>query len=216
MEIAKENKGKVYIIDFDDYCDNTVSCLYILEEIKNKYPDFKCTLFTIPSRCNMTTIDRAKSLGDWIALAPHGYFHTKGECLGWTAEETVDKIRLAAAAGIDAPIFKAPAWLLDAEVYEACKQLDYVVASHKDFRIPFSNRLVAGPVKEYVYNAPNLRLKWTRSIHGHVSNVSGNWIKDMWEDGRISFREGAKFIHTWEAAVTEESKYNPLREKANV
>ena len=176
-------KGRTFVVDFDDLCDNVVETLGTVEKCKEKWPDFQCTLFAIPARLSVGNIAVAKELdekygGGWLALAPHGYFHTRGECLGWTKQEAIDKIMMAKEMGIDAPIFRAPAWLLDVDVYRACEELGYVVASHGEFRIPVRNRGDLGPVREYVYNDVRLRKKGTRAIHGHLTNVSGNWIED--------------------------------------
>ena len=138
-------------------------------------------------------------MGDWIKLAPHGYFHTRGECFAWTDTEAEEKIKRARDAGISERVFRAPGWLLDANIYDACDRLDYVVASHADFRVPDTRR--TSRPKEYVYNAVTLRAKGTRGVHGHLTPVSGNYIKDMWEDGRLGFGKRHKFITCLEAAV---------------
>ncbi len=175
-------RKRIFAVDFDDYCDNSMEdTLPVLKRLREKYPNFTCTLFTIPMRTSPGTIAAAKSLGDWVSLAPHGYFHTKGECLAWTPEEAEDKIKIAAEMGIDSPTFRAPAWLLDIDVYRACKKLNYTVASHRNFRIPNTGAW------EYVYNDPAKRAKGVRGVHGHCTPVSGNFIKDMEKDGRLGF-----------------------------
>lgn len=181
--------------DFDDFFDGTVSELQTLASVKRRTPGFKCTLYTIPTRTSSGTIDAAKRWNDiakeeWIQLAPHGWRHTKGECLGWTDEEAAEKIRLAAKMGIDAPIFRAPGWLLDADVYTACGKLDYAVASHKLFRIAKTG------VPEYIYN---YRFPGHRNIsatHGHLTNAdsSTDYIGTLLEHGSLDYKEDAKFV----------------------
>lgn len=206
--------ARPYIVDFDDYCDATVGELEYVRLAKEKWPALKVTLFAIPARCIPSTIqavrdlnakylDPAVDVDDWLTLAPHGYFHTKGECLGWSAQEAQDKIGLARDMGITAPIFRAPGWLLDADVYEACGKVSYIVASHREMRVPFKGRVPFGPIPEYVYNDPAMRFPRSRAIHGHMTPVSGNYIKDMWEDGRFSVPPKHNFLHTWEAGVVE-------------
>jgi hypothetical protein len=192
----------------DDLADSTVDSLQYIEAFKVARPAFKVTLFTIPARCSQATLDTARALdakygGGWLQLAPHGWYHTRGECLGWTQAEAVAKITAARDCGIDAPIFRAPAWLLDVDTYRACHELGYVVASHTDFRVPRSRRGDLGDVKEYVYNDVRYRLKGTRSIHGHLSPVSGNDIKDMSKDGRLAVPDKHEFIHAQDAAVVD-------------
>ncbi len=192
-------RNRIYVVDFDDFCDATVDELEVLKGLKQKYPTFTCTLFTIPSRTSPSTVDAAKQLGDWIKLAPHGYFHTKGECLGWTEDEAMYKIECGRDAGLDEKCFRAPAWLLDSNTYTACDRMGYVVASDVDFRIP-STRRDTYP-REYIYNTPIGRFKGTRSVHGHLTPVAGNYIKDMLDDGRLAFGKKHKFLTCVEASV---------------
>lgn len=195
------SKLRTYVVDFDDYCDASIGELRHLQRLRDEYEDFKVTLFTIPhpSRTSDATIAAAKSLGDWVSLAPHGWWHSRGECLSWTEEEALKKIGAARERGIDAPIFRAPAWLLDGEVYRACHKLDYVLASHNVYRVPGSG------IKEYVYNNVALRKKGTRAIHGHVTPVADNYISDMVENGSFGFIKAKRrdFAFCHDAAVVE-------------
>jgi hypothetical protein len=198
---AKKTK-RYFVVDFDDYCDSTMAdTIGPLTQLKEQYPLLKVTLFTIPSRTSPQTIAAAEALGDWVALAPHGYFHTRGECLAWSDEEAYKKIKAARDMGLTAPIFRAPGWLLDGDTYIACQKLDISVASHNLFRIPQTG------VPEYVYNLVQGRSKGVRPIHGHVSPVSGNFIRDMIKDGRLSFPVKADFKFCHEATVILEPKY---------
>lgn len=179
------SRPRTYCVDFDDYCDVVVDRLDLLVALKEKIPPLLVTLYTIPQRTSAASIAAAKALGSWVQLAPHGWRHTRGECLSWTSDEAVDKISLARDMGIDAPIFRAPAWLLDAEVYDACKSLGYAVASHKTFRITDTT------VPEYIYN---WRGSGVKGVHGHMTQVSGNYIEDMLKDGRLDLPASASFV----------------------
>lgn len=184
------NSSKPFCVDFDDLCDATRHTLPLIQELSDKYPRFRCTLYTIPQRTSAETIDEAKGIKG-VQLAPHGWRHTKGECLSWTDEETEAKIVIAAERGIDAPVFKAPGWLIDGPVYSACEKLNYVIASHDTFRIPNTG------VLEYIYNRYN---RYYKPVHGHLSKVehgaaSKNYIKDMKEQGHLDFKEGTEFTH---------------------
>lgn len=175
---------KPFCVEFDDLCDASARRLDLLKDLKEKHPGFQVTLFTIPCRTSAGTIARAKSLGNWVKLAPHGWRHTRGECLAWTDEEARKKIQLARDMGIDYPCFRAPAWLLDGDVYKACDDLRISVASHKMFRLKHTG------VREYVYNMPRGKF---RAVHGHLTNCADNFIDDMLRDGRLSFPENAVF-----------------------
>lgn len=182
-----------YCVDFDDLTDSTATPgLEVLSEIKLACPDFKVTLFAIPQRLTDSTIAKVKEVGaGWIQLAPHGWRHTRGECLSWNDEEARSKIELAAARGIDAPVFRAPAWLLDAHTYEACRQLKYVVASHCQFRVPNTN------VPEYIYNYSTNG--WI-GVHGHLTPVANNFILKMRDEGKLTFARNATFAYPQDLA----------------
>lgn len=187
------------VVDFDDLCDNTVDTLDILCALRAKYPQFKATIFTIPARCSEETIAKAREANhlaqeNWMQLAPHGWRHTRGECLSWTDTEAVDKIRLAKSLGIDAPVFRAPAWLLDADVYDACGALHYVVASHDEFRVPNTG------VKEYIYNHRRKHRTKFIGIHGHLTPVMGNFIRDMLHRGDLNFADDTTFLFPQDVA----------------
>lgn len=202
MSEETKYRNRTYVVDFDDYCDAVVDELEVLKGLRERYPTFVCTLFTIPARTSPSTIQAARELGDWVKLAPHGYFHTRGECLGWSKDEAVRKIEAARSLGIGTmdgeKCFRAPAWLLDADVYDAADDLDVVIASHREFRIPSANR-ISSP-REYVYNDASRRRKGTRAVHGHLTPVAGNYIRDMLEEGKLSFGKKHKFLNIEEAA----------------
>jgi hypothetical protein len=184
-------------MDFDDLCDAVKDRLDDLARLKEQVPQLKVTLFAIPMRCSETLIHRALELGtDWLALAPHGWRHTRGECLAWTDDEAREKITMAREMGLDAPIFKPPAWLADAMVYDALAELDLAIASHRQ-------QLIRHPtVRQYVYNDRQLRRKVV-PIHGHLTPVMDNWLVDMLKDGRITpqWLARQKFAWPWEVAT---------------
>lgn len=182
-----------YVVDFDDLCDATVGTLDTLARIKEKEPDFCCTLFTIPKRTSQATLQRAKGLGSWVALAPHGWRHTRGECLGWSTVEAAFKFAEAKDMGLDAPIFKAPAWLSDEDIYKAAALANIAIADHKDF----SPNNPGCPV--YRYNDPFYRMRGTSPVHGHLTPVCDNFIDDMLADGRLSFASKSTFLFCHEA-----------------
>ena len=175
-------------MDFDDLADSTVAKLEHVARLKDRMPALKVTLFAIPAKCSDATIAAAKALGDWVALAPHGHAHTLGECYSMTDDEIVEKIEWAASRGIDAPAFRAPRWILDLGVYEACKRLDYTVADHKDYRI------LGTSAKVYTYNKPLRDPAYTR-VHGHLPNVSNNGIAEHFHEFVFPNATEFKFVH---------------------
>jgi hypothetical protein len=177
-----------YCVDFDDLCDATLDVVEgKIVPLIAKYPNIKVTLFTIPTRTSPRTITKVALLKEWVQMAPHGWRHTRGECLAWSDFEAREKIKLAADMGIDAPTFRAPGWLLDAAVYDACDELGYAVASHREHRIEDTL------VKEYIYNAANFAPLVTK-IHGHLTPVMDNCITDMLRRGELEFPSNAEFV----------------------
>jgi predicted deacetylase len=168
-------KAKALVMDFDDLCDATREKLTHVQRLKAAMPNLKVTLFTIPTRTSPETIAAAKELGEWITLGMHGWRHTLGECWSWTAAEARDKMQRAFDAGIDGKVFRAPKWVIDAETYLAAKELGWVIADHKDFRI------LGSGCRVYTYNRPLRDLPYIR-VHGHLPNVSDNGIEEHFSE----------------------------------
>jgi hypothetical protein len=167
--------SKPIILDFDDLCDNTVEKLGWISRLKDRMPELKVTLFTIPARTSDATIRQARDLGPWVALGMHGWIHTLGECWSWTREDAVARMQAAAGRGIDAGVFRAPKWVIDAETYLAARDLDWVIADHRDFRVGGTG------ARTYTYNATLRNPPWIR-VHGHLPDVSGNGIAEHFDD----------------------------------
>lgn len=185
------NTDKPICMDFDDLCDATVGKLDLIAKLKTAMPNLKLTLFAIPARCSPTTIACARSLGPWVSLGMHGWRHTLGECWSWTSEDALARMQAARDMGIDGGVFRAPRWLIDAETYMAAKEMDWVIADHKD------NRILGTGARTYTYNQPLRNPKWTR-VHGHLPNVSGNGIEDHFQD--FIFPPTSTFLHITEIA----------------
>jgi hypothetical protein len=197
-----------YVVDFDDLTDDVAErSLEFLTGIRKQHPAFQATLFTIPNRTSEDTIAEFASY-PWLALAPHGWHHTRGECLTWTIHEAVDKITLARQKGIIAPAFRAPAWLIGRPVYEACRDLGIVVCDHKD------NYLHVPSCNVYRYNDPAWRAPKIRPVHGHLTNSEAvdNYIGAMIADNRLSFATEAQFKFPWQ--VSKEMNELPKQEVA--
>jgi len=97
--------------------------------------------------------------------------------------------------GINAPVFRAPAWLINRATYEACIDTEMVVADHAE------NYLHVPGSKVYRYNDPAWRKPKTTPVHGHLTQCAvDNYIEDMIADNRLSFADKATFIWPWQAA----------------
>jgi hypothetical protein len=141
--------------------------------MKERDPNFKVTLFAIPTRCGDQLLGSYDQHKSWIELAVHGWRHARHECLGWTSEETVEKLSrsLDIYQGF-APIFKAPNWEIDNEVYAGCKSAGFAVADH------IRNIEILPPQQpNYIYNL-RLRNDTFSRLHGHIQPWGGTGLTE--------------------------------------
>ena len=187
--------NREFVVDFDDLYDAIAErSLNQLIKLREKNPKFCCTLFTITARTSDSTISEFSKY-PWIMLAPHGWRHTRGECLTWPYHEAQAKILEAKERGISAPAFRAPSWLINRATYEVCRDENIVVCDHKDHYLGVLD------TKVYRYNDPAWRKSKTRPIHGHLTDCAvDNYIGDMLVDNRLSFPTNSEFIYPWLAA----------------
>ncbi len=163
---------KTAILDFDDLCDEN-DPYDILVMLHERDPGFKVTLFAIPTRCSDVLLKKYEAIREWCVLGVHGWRHARHECLGWTSEETQDKLRLATERYPHyVRLFKAPNWEIDLETYKGCREAGFAVADHiRNIEI-----LPAGQ-PHYIYN---MRLRddpFTR-LHGHIQPWNGTGLTE--------------------------------------
>jgi len=163
---------KQMILDFDDLCD-TNDPYDALVKLHERDPNFKVTLFAIPTRCSTELLAKYAAISDWCQLAVHGWRHARHECLGWTSEETHDKLQKAQVIypGF-VKLFKAPNWEIDTEVYAGCKAAGFAVADHiRNIEIlPYQQA-------HYIYNIRLRGDKYTR-LHGHIQPWAGTGLTE--------------------------------------
>ena len=171
----RSNKGRPVVMDFDDLCD-TNDDMDTLKRLKERDPNFKVTLFTIPTRCSDALLTKYDEARDWIALGIHGWRHARHECLAWTSEETEEKIKLAQQIyPAFAPVFKAPNWEICDEVYAGCKSSGVAVADH------IRNVLIMpGAVPHYFYNVKLRNDPYTR-LHGHIQPYANTGLAEAYD-----------------------------------
>lgn len=193
--------NKRVIIDFDDLCDgnNPYDALVRLHE---RDPGFKVTLFAIPTRCSTDLLAKYRFISDWCQLAVHGWRHARHECLGWTSEQTADKLQRALAIypGF-VRLFKAPNWELCDENYAGLATAGFAVADH-------IRNIEILPQKQahYIYN---LRLRddhYTR-MHGHIQPWAGTGLTENANDDGINpayvLPVGTEYAFCSEAVTTD-------------
>lgn len=165
-------KPKTAILDFDDLTD-TNDPYDTLAKLHERDEGFKVTLFAIPTRLSDGLLAKYDSARDWISLGVHGWRHARHECLGWTSEETQDKLNKARTIYSNfAPIFKAPNWEIDVETYAGCKAAGFAVADHL-------RNIEILPVNQphYIYNMRLRNDPFTR-LHGHIQPWAGTGLTE--------------------------------------
>lgn len=118
------------LFDLDDaYPARLNNALDWLVDFKDRYPEFKVTLFTILGRWDNHGLLKAIKGFDFIELAAHGYHHANNsECQIWDEDGWHDKLSLYERTGLFVPIFKAPNWQMSKIGYQVLKDRSWAVA----------------------------------------------------------------------------------------
>ncbi len=156
------------VVDIDDLCDQ-YDPLDTLKVIKDEVPDFKATMFAIPSRCSDKLLKRYFDEDSWLHLGMHGWTHTRGECLSWNPKEAHKKIMKGIGMGFE-DAFKAPHWIITPLIYATCAELKMPIADHKNYRCVLED----GP-PTYTFNDPDLPYK---AFHFHTWDTMANGVAD--------------------------------------
>lgn len=165
--------------DVDDFCDRW-NCLPDLDLLKQQYPNFKCTLFTIPFKTSQELVEEARKR-DWVELAAHGFHHEPNEELkamsdvsfSWHFNNT--NIEDSMDLGKIVRGFRPPGWYITPEHVKVLNDFKMWVALHK------RDERRLGPLCEHGYYVCGDRPYW----HGHTSgegqrahSVCGNGIRE--------------------------------------
>lgn len=160
------------VFDVDDFCDEwggveTITCL---EQLKEQYPNFRCTLFTVPSKCSPGLLKSA-SCRDWIELALHGWNHYPTEELKRLNSKGLDALYRNSEV-INNPVwtkgFRPPGWYITREHIQVLNDLGMWVALHK------KDKELCQYVENGYYICEDRFPLW----HGHTHNTCGNWLKE--------------------------------------
>lgn len=171
---------KIAILDFDDLCDAN-DPYDTLVRLHDRDPNFKVTLFAIPTRCSTALLDKYSAIKDWCALGVHGWRHSRHETLAWTSEETQDKLAKSRELYPHfAPIFKAPNWEIDREGYAGCREAGFAVADHIR-----NIEILPAHTPHYIYN---MRIRNDRflKLHGHIQPWAGTGLTENPNDDGIN------------------------------
>lgn len=177
-----------------------------LQKLKDHYPDFKCTLFTVPFHYRYYTREMkiakleewAKLVRgiDWIEMAPHGFAHIRGEWL-----MTNKKLILTSIKAMEnlfkrlelnfIKVFKAPHWELSKETEEILNERGYTLAIDRNNPKTFTN------IPTYIFNwstEDKIPSYHTIKGHGHMWDTPNGLNKCYYNLLRIPVDAEFKFI----------------------
>lgn len=188
------------VFDLDDECDE-LSALPQLLKLKERFPNLKCTLFCIPSKCSPEHIKKLQQY-DWLELGVHGWLHDTEhgratECNYWTEEEANKYLDMAEAMNCFAKVFRPPGWQINIETYKVLIARGYRIAEHLGhhrWEELGGERYTTGHLME---------------SHGHTWECNGNGIQEL-SDKKCNFGSNTKFYFVSEAPLTED-QYLPGR-----
>jgi len=184
---------KTVSLDLDDFSvlNNRMD---LLLEIKDHYPDFKVSLFTIPFDYRVETNPQAITLRDkslklikenldWMEIIPHGLTHMQEEmknCDYYTFRDLVLPSIGEAFKKDGLPFvkgFKAPYWLWNEDVIRSLDEAKWWGASDRnqpDMLRTKLNYTYTHSLDEPFYESTNEVL----NLHGHIDGTSSNDLEN--------------------------------------
>lgn len=198
------------IIDMDDMgCNKVISdmcqshdCRDKLDEFHYINPNFKATLFAIPSQMTYELLDWCKANNSWIELAVHGFTHSSNyECERMSYEEFADRMDKYEEMFDDffVKIFKAPGWQIGDACYEWLNDNDWKVAdqSYNNSRRPRGLSAYVNNNGDFeVYTPQDKETPLFIGKHYHTWDCVGNGVYELSEQIKqdITGVEDFKFI----------------------
>lgn len=181
------------VFDVDDFSDKW-PCLHSLFRLKDRYSNFKATVFTIADRVSDKLLLPMLQNSDWIQLGIHGFTHEPNdELIHYSADDLIDLLSQIPKA-IYAPIVRPPGWHVNADLIEACNILGLSVALHA------TNEALAKTARWGHYLCPPKdRPYW----HGHTHDVCDNWIDQKLPALLERWPLDEKFCFVTEALICE-------------
>ncbi len=157
------------IFDVDDYCDRHASVINDLDQLKDTYPNFRCTLFTIPEETCPRTLAHATTR-PWIEVAYHGMTHSPNEEL---KELSTERLRSGLLYYMKSYPqfthgFRPPGWYIKPDQVKMLADLGMWTAIH------YRDRETLGQLAHRGYYACGDRWPYW---HGHTHNVCNNWVR---------------------------------------
>ena len=177
--------NKQVIVDFDDFHE-TSGGLEELQKLKDYYPNFRVTLFTIPLKCSENFLIDIISKIDWIQLAIHGTTHENQE-FGSKDYNYCNRIMNIYESGFFVRGFKAPHWAASSETMEWLKDNDFWIAIEHPYRenrkrIPkdifYYSYMENSQLDEFgEYSRYHNHIDWGNGLLKEIDDLIGLWPK---------------------------------------
>ena len=177
------------VFDVDDLCDQW-NCLPELMALRERFPKFKATCFTIPGRTSKALLQKAHSLG-FLELAVHGFEHEPLDEVLRISESEMTSRLAALDYSVWAKVFRPPGWHLRTELINACNTTGLAMAVHE------RDRKYAARFQHGFYICGD-RLPYR---HQHSHNVCQNWLKADLPRLLTAWPEDQEFAFVSEAIV---------------
>lgn len=185
------------VFDADDYgCNHVISdmcqshdCRDKLDEFHYVNPNFKATLFAIPSQMTYELLEWCEANRQWIELAVHGFTHSSNyECEKMTLEEFAGNMEKYKDMfdSFFVKGFKAPGWQISDDCYTWLKDHGWWVADqgYNNNRRPLTAEL---PV--YIIGED----KRIKSMHHHTWDCVGNGVYEMSDQIKERIKDETEF-----------------------
>lgn len=157
------------VFDVDDHCDEW-NCLPEVLRLREKYPNFKCTLFTIPNKISRRLLEETARYKDWIEICPHGINHHPNEEMKVVNQKQLyEYLTTKIDESIYTKGFRPPGWHIHDDCVKALNDAGYWCAPHMNDRQRY------GRMCHHGYYACGDRYPYW---HAHSHNVCGNGIQN--------------------------------------
>lgn len=188
----------MYIIDFDDFCEDNHR-LPLLDQLKEKLPDFRATLFTIPGRCSSRWLREIQESRPWFDLVPHGWMHPHSrECQDWTFARMTGYLQAIKDMGLTRG-WKAPGWQISNDSYDVLLREGYWLADQ-----PYNRARRPNGLRYYELDAA------VPHFHGHIGHLGGHndneieyLMPELLKLGREDFGFVRDHLKVWDSNAQE-------------
>lgn len=169
------------VLDLDDFHAGNHR-LDLLDRLRALHgPGFRVTLFAVPSPrgappaaaswpTHRAWLRAARAARPWVEYGAHGWHHDHLECAAWGEARAGAVLDELAAAGLFAPVFRAPYWETSPGLYRALAARGWAVADHP--RQAAARAAAAPGLRAYLLDGGPGR------VHGHVQDVCGNGLAE--------------------------------------